>query len=171
MMAGRLRVATVAVLAVGLFGAPAQAQFNESPITPGFWSFPGRKAATAQDIAAACRDYFEIRFGDGHLMGLRMRRTERNAILRIVEAVGRCAFNRDAQVDYCAVKLIHSDGSILGGTIEGRYSFDADKVLKMTGTPKMITDSPSSNAPFDAFPVRCPDDVMWGILNESGPQK
>jgi hypothetical protein len=38
----------------------------------------------------------------------------------------------------------------------------------MTVTPKMVTDTPFTNAPFDAFPVHCPDDVVWSILNEVG---
>ena len=41
----------------------------------------------------------------------------------------------------------------------------------MVVTPKMITDLPVDNAPFDAFPVRCPDDAVWNILNETGSPK
>ena len=37
----------------------------------------------------------------------------------------------------------------------------------MNVAPKMITNSPVDNAPFDVFPVRCPDDAVWSILNES----
>jgi hypothetical protein len=59
----------------------------------------------------------------------------------------------------------------LGGTTESRYLFDAHKTLKMIVTPKMITDTPFSDAPFDAFPVRCPDDAVWSILNETGPPR
>jgi hypothetical protein len=54
------------------------------------------------------------------------------------------------------------------GTTESRYSFGDGKTLKMTVTPKMVTDTPFTNAPFDAFPVHCPDDVVWSILNEVG---
>jgi hypothetical protein len=35
----------------------------------------------------------------------------------------------------------------------------------------MVTDTPFTNAPFDAFPVHCPDDVVWSILNEVGRSK
>ncbi len=172
-MTRRLHALPATVLAAGLFGTPtlAQAQLNESPITPGFWSFPRHKATTAQDIVAACRDQFEIHFADGHFLGLRMHKTERSLVRREVEDVGRCEFNRATQIDRCDTKLIHPDGSILAGTIEIRYMFETDKNLKMTATPKMITDFPSSNAPFDAFPVRCPDDTVWSILNESGPPR
>ena len=163
------RASLAAVLAAGLFNASTLAQepLNESPITPGFWSFPNRSAEAAQDVIAACRDHFEIRFADGHFLSLRMR----GLLPREIENVGRCAFNREAQIDHCDVKVIHPDGSILVGTTESRYSFDAHKTLKMIVTPKMITDTPFSDAPFDVFPVRCPEVAMWSILNEKGPAR
>ena len=162
----------VAVLAGGLFGTPAlaQTQLTESPITPGFWSFPTKKVA-APDIVALCRNHFEIRFADGHFIGLRLQRRDVGLVQREVEKVGRCTFNRETQIDSCDMKLIHSDGSILAGTAQAKYSFDSQKVLKMVVTPKMITDSPVDNAPYDAFPVRCPDDAVWTILNESSLPK
>ena len=69
------------------------------------------------------------------------------------------------------MKHIHSDGSILAGTAETKYTLDGQKISKMVVTPKMITDSPVDNAPFDAFPVRCPDDAVWNILNETSLPK
>jgi hypothetical protein len=69
------------------------------------------------------------------------------------------------------VRTTHSDGSILAGTLKSRYSLDADHALTMSVTPEMITDSPSSNAPYQVFPVRCPDDAMWNILNDSGSRR
>ena len=163
------RALPVAALAGGLFGAPALAQtpLNESPIAPGFWSFPTKKVTAAPDIVALCRNHFDIRFADGRFIGLRLQRRDGGLVQREVEKVGRCTFNRAAQADSCDVRLIHSDGSILVGTAEIKYSFDNQKVSKMVVTPKMITDSPVDNAPFDAFPVRCPDDAVWSILNES----
>jgi hypothetical protein len=161
------------VLTIGLLGAPtlAQAELSESPITPGFWSFPTHKTRTAKDVLAACRDHFEIRFADGHFMGLRIRRSEQGLVRREVEDVGSCVFNRETQTDQCSVRTTHSDGSILAGTLKSRYSLDADHALTMSVTPEMITDSSSSNAPYQAFPVRCPDDAIWSILNESSPLK
>lgn len=168
-MTRRLRALLATVLA-GLFctSTLAQAPLNESPITPGFWSFPSHRAVTAQDVIAACRNHFEIRFADGHFIGLRTHKTESTLVQREIEDVGHCAFDRKAQIVNCEMKLTHSDGSVLVGTTESRYSFDAHKTLKMIVTPKMITDTPFSNAPFDAFPVRCPDDTVWSILNETG---
>jgi hypothetical protein len=173
MMTRLFRVLAVAAVAGGLFGtmALAETQLNESPITPGFWSFPTKKIAAAPDIVALCRNHFEIRFADGHFIGLRMQKRDGGLVQREVEKVGRCTFNRETQVDSCDMKLIHSDGSILAGTAQTKYSFDSQKVLKMVVTPKMITDSPVDNAPFDAFPVRCPDDAVWTILNETSLPK
>jgi len=74
------RALSATVLAVLLLGLPtlALSQLNESPITPGFWSFPSHKAVTAQEIRAACRGHFEIRLADGHFIGLTMHKTDKN---------------------------------------------------------------------------------------------
>jgi hypothetical protein len=163
------RALAVIVLAGSFFSMPAltETQLNESPITPGFWSFPTKKTVAAPDIVALCRNHFEIRFADGHFIGLRMQKRDGGLVQREVEKVGRCTFDRGTQTDRCEMRLTHSDGSILAGAAETKYSFDGQKILKMVVTPKMITDSPVDNAPFDAFPVRCPDDAVWNILNES----
>ena len=92
-------------------------------------------------------------------------------VQREVEKVGRCSFNRTTQTDSCEMKHIHSDGSILAGTAETKYTLDGQKISKMVVTPKMITNLPVDNAPFDAFPVRCPDDAVWNILNETSLPK
>jgi hypothetical protein len=164
---------TVAVLAGMVLGTPAltQTQLTESPITPGFWSFPTKKIVAAAEVVAACRGHLEIRFADGHFIGLRPQRRDMGLIQREIEKVGRCTFNREKQIDSCDLKFIHADGSILAGTAEIKYSFDNQKVSKMTVTPKMITDTPVDNAPFDAFPVRCPDDAVWNFLNETSLPK
>ena len=195
-MTRRLGVAVVAIFASAFCGTSASAQtaLTESPITPGFWSFP-RKPVAASDIVAACRAHLEIRFADGHFIGLRMQKRDLGLVQREVETVGRCTFDRDKQVDTCEIKNIHSDGSILAGVLTIKYTLDpkgaaktdskpdlkADtksepkpdtkKITKILVTPKMITDSPVDNAPYDAFPVRCPDDAAWTILNETVPPK
>jgi hypothetical protein len=94
-MTRRLRALLATVLTAGLFGTStlAQAPLNESPITPGFWSVPSHRAVTAQDVIAACRNHFEIRFADGHFIGLRMHKTEGSLVQREIEDVGRCAFD------------------------------------------------------------------------------
>jgi hypothetical protein len=178
--------------------APAQMALTESPIGPGFWSFP-RKPVAPSDMVAACRTHLEIRFADGRFIGLRTQKRDMGLLQREVEAVGRCTFDRDKQAEICEIKNIHSDGSILAGVLTIKYTLDprgaaktdsktdskmdpkADsksepkpdtrKIAKILVTPKMITDSPVDNAPYEAFPVRCPDDMVWTILNETAPPK
>jgi hypothetical protein len=130
--------------------------------------FANRKSETAKDVVATCRNYLEIRFADGHYIGLRIYKNESGVAIREVGEIGRCTFNKETQVEHCEKKLINTDGSILLGTAESKYSVGDGKTLKMTVTPKMITDTPFTNAPFDAFPVHCPDDVVWSILNDVG---
>ena len=157
-----------AVLTVGLLGPPtlAHAQLNESPITPGFWSFPSQKTKTAKDAIATCRDHFEIRFAGGHFIGLQLQRTERSGVQRHVAKVGRCAFSGETQIETCSVRMTNYDGSVLTGTLRNKYSLDGNSLM-MKVTPEMITDSASENSPYEAYPVRCPDDAVWSILNES----
>jgi hypothetical protein len=195
-MTRRLGVAVVAIFTGAFCGTSASAQtaLTESPITPGFWSFP-RKPVAPSDVVAACRAHLEIRFADGHFIGLRTQKRDLGLVQREVEIVGRCTFDRDKQVDTCEIKNIHTDGSILAGVLTIKYTLDpkgaaktdskpdlkADsksepkldtkKIAKILVTPKMITDSPVDNAPYDAFPVRCPDDAAWAILNETMPPK
>jgi hypothetical protein len=157
-----------AALTMGLLGTPtlAQAQLSESPIATGFWSFPAHKARTAKEVLAACREHFEIRFTDGHFIGIQLQRTERSGVQRQVSKVGRCAFNGETQIETCSVRMTNYDGSVLTGTLKSKYSLDGN-TLTMRVTPEMMTDSPSDNVPYDAHPVRCPEDALWSILNES----
>jgi hypothetical protein len=177
----------------------AQTALTESPITPGFWSFP-RKPVPPSDLVAVCRAHLEIRFADGHFIGLRTQKRDMGLVQREVETVGRCTFDREKQVDTCEIKNLHTDGSILAGVLTIKYTLDpkgldskgdlkaapktdskadsksepkpdAKKIAKILVTPKMITDSPVDNAPYDAFPVRCPDDAVWAILNETIPPR
>jgi len=66
--------------------------------------------------------------------------------------------------------MTNYDGSVLTGSLRSKYSLDGN-TLMMKVTPEMITDSPSDKVPYDAFPVRCPDDAIWNILNELTPVK
>jgi hypothetical protein len=190
------RCAGVLVLAIfaGAFGGtavPAQTALTESPITAGFWSFP-RKPVPPSDIAATCRAHLEIHFADGHFIALRLHKRDMGLYQREVEGVGRCTFDQSKQADVCEVKNFHTEGSILVGVLTIKYTLDPKsgdakgaakpdvkagqspdnkKIAKIVVTPKMITDSPVDNAPYDAFPVRCPDDTVWTILNETIPPK
>jgi hypothetical protein len=200
-MTRRLGVLAAAIFAGAICGTSASAQtpLTESPIMAGFWSFP-RKPMAASEVVAACRAHLEIRFADGHFIGLRTQKRDLGLSQREVETIGRCTFDRDKQVDTCEIKNIHGDGSILAGVLTIKYTLDpkgldpktapkaapktdskadpknetkpdAKKIAKILVTPKMITDSPVDNAPYEAFPVRCPDDTVWAILNETVPPK
>jgi hypothetical protein len=196
-MTRRLGVLAAAIfvgLCCGMPASTAQTALTESPITPGFWSFP-RKAVAPSDMVAACRAHLEIRFADGHFIGLRAQKRDLGLTQREVESVGRCGFDRDKQLDICEIRNIHADGSILAGLLTIKYTLDpkgdpkaapktdakadpkgepkpdAKRIAKILVTPKMITDSPVDNAPYEAFPVRCPDDTVWTILGETTPPK
>jgi hypothetical protein len=192
-MTRRFGVPVLAILAGACCGTTVSAQtaLSESPITAGFWSFP-RKPAPPSDIAATCRAHLEIHFADGHFIALRMQKRDMGLYQREVEAVGRCTFDQSKQADVCDIKNFHTEGSILAGVLTIKYTLDpksvdtksaskpdakagqnsdAKRIAKIVVTPKMITDSPVDNAPYDAFPVRCPDDTVWTILNETVPPK
>jgi hypothetical protein len=192
-MTRRFGVLAMAILAGAYCGTAVSAQtaLIESPITAGFWSFP-RKPVPPSDIAATCRAHLEIHFADGHFVALRLHKRDMGLYQREVEAVGRCTFDQNKQADVCEIKNFHTEGSILAGVLSIKYTLDpksvdaksapkpdakagqnADgkKIVKTVVTPKMITDSPVDNAPYDAFPVRCPDDMVWTILNETMPPK
>jgi hypothetical protein len=52
------RAVTVMTLAIGIWTNPVQPQplpqFDETPITPGFWAFPSKKLHTIHEIAETC---------------------------------------------------------------------------------------------------------------------
>jgi hypothetical protein len=195
-MTRRFGVLTATVFVVFSCSTPASAEtaFSESPITAGFWSFP-RKPVAPSDTVAACRAHLEIRFADGHFIGLRAQKRDLGLTQREVESVGRCSFDRDKQLDICEIRNIHADGSILAGVLTIKYTLDsksdpkaapktdgkadqkseskpdAKRIARILVTPKMVTDSPVDNAPYEAFPVRCPDDTAWTILSETAPPK
>jgi hypothetical protein len=60
--------------------------------------------------------------------------------------------------------------SAASGELSPTWTLDGNTLI-IKVTPAMITDSASENSPYDAYPVRCPDDAMWSILNESTPVK
>jgi hypothetical protein len=195
-MTRRFGVLTAAVFVAFSCSTPASAEtaFSESPITAGFWSFP-RKPVAPSDTVATCRAHLEIRFADGHFIGLRAQKRDLGLTQREVESVGRCSFDRDKQLDICEIRNIHADGSILAGVLTIKYTLDSKgdpkaapktdgkadqkseskpdgkRIARILVTPKMVTDSPVDNAPYEAFPVHCPDDTAWTILSETAPPK
>jgi hypothetical protein len=102
------------VLALAIFAGAccvtqvsAQTTLTESPITPGFWSFP-RKPVAPSDVAATCRAHLEIHFADGHFIALRLQKRDMGLYQREVEAVGRCSFDQNKQADICEIKNFHT---------------------------------------------------------------
>jgi len=169
-MTNHLHALTAAMLGAVLLASSSWAQsaapFKEAPFTSGFWSFPIHKANGAAEILAHCRAHFEIRFPDGHFIDLRMTKTEGRLVQREVEKVGYCVFSATTQVERCEIKITNADGSVLVGTTENKFVVETENTLKVTVVPKMITDSPVGNTPFDIYPVRCPERAIWSILNK-----
>src|SRR5580704_5811886 len=150
-MTRRLGVAVVAIFASAFCGTSASAQtaLTESPITPGFWSFP-RKPVAPSDVVAACRAHLEIRFADGHFIGLRTQKRDMGLVQREVETVGRCTFDREKQVDTCEIKNLHTDGSILAGVLTIKYTLDPkglDSKGDLKAAPKTDSKADSKSEP------------------------
>jgi hypothetical protein len=168
-----LHALTAVVLATGslVTSMPACAQLSESPITPGFWSWPRERPTTPPAIVAACRDHFAVQFPNGRYFGVRMRTPEKATVPPQIDEVGHCQFDRDTQVERCDMTINNSDGTVSVGMMEARFSFDAEKTMKMTVAPKVVDGVASNAKPFDVFPVRCPDDAVWNALNDVTPAK
>jgi hypothetical protein len=153
--------------------APSAAQetMQQSPITPGFWTWPREKLTDRNAITTFCREKFALQFADGRFFGVSMRNAGKTFSPPVIDEVGECHFNRETQVERCELRLPNADGSATKGITEGRFSFDAERVLKMTVTAT-VTDSSGANKPdtFDVFPVRCPDDTVWDALNDVPPR-
>ncbi len=64
---------------------------KRKPVTPGFWPFANRKSKTTHHVVAACRNYIEIRFVDGHYIGLRIYKLESGVTVREVGEVSVAA--------------------------------------------------------------------------------
>jgi hypothetical protein len=161
--------ATAALMLAVPSASSAQDKLDASPITPGFWSFPREKPAGPQAIANSCRTQFALQFADGHYFSVRMGAAEKRGSSPTIEEIGNCSFNRDTQVERCTLKDNKADGSITTGAIETRYSTDPDGALRMRVTPILEGPSSSGRNPFDLFPVRCPDDLVWTTLIENNP--
>ncbi len=162
-----------AIVGTGLLLAsePVRAQLSESPITPGFWSWPRERTTSPEAIVAACRDHFAVQFPNGRYFGVRMRTLDKALIPPQIDEVGHCQFDRDMQMERCDMTINNSDGSVSVGVMEAGFSFDAERTMKMTVAPKIVDGVASNAKPFDVFPVRCPDDAVWNALKGVTPAK
>jgi hypothetical protein len=161
----RLGAATAAVL-ISASAALAQQPLQESPIKPGFWTWPREKAVDAQAIIDACQDKIAVQFADGRYFGLRLRNTDKKALVPpVVDEVGFCRFDPAAQIEQCSLRINNDDGTVKTGVIESKFAVDTDQTIKMTVTPKIVDGEPSKMPPFDVFPTPCPDAFVWTNLN------
>jgi hypothetical protein len=157
-------------IALAMTCVPAQAQLNESPITPGFWTWPRDKLSTPEAIANSCREKFAVQFSDGRYFGVQLRAGDKALAAPVVDEVGRCRFSRDTQVERCDLRVHNADGTVTVGVIESRFSSEPDGKLKMSVVATVPGPQPKVNA-FDVFPVRCPDDTVWDALNSVQPTR
>lgn len=150
----------------------AQEAMQQSPITPGFWAWPREKLTTPEQIARSCSTRFAVQFADGRYFGVTARTATKPVSPPEIHEVGQCRFDAARQVERCELRAPQADGSTVSGVIESRFSRDADGAVKMTVTPRATQggDGAKQPEPFEVFPVRCPDDVVWATLNGEAPK-
>jgi hypothetical protein len=169
-----VRAVAVAIAAfASLSAATAQQPLQQSPITPGFWSWPRQPAIGPEAVAAACRNKLAIQFADGRYFGVRLQDANKKPYRpAIIDEVGACRFDRQTQVERCELRAFDADGTVTNGVLESRFTLTADSVIRMTVTPKSQDRmDPSQLVPFDVYPVRCPDDIAWSALNGAEPPR
>jgi hypothetical protein len=161
----RLAAAMAAVL-MSTSAAWAQQPLQQSPVKPGFWTWPRDKAASAQAVSEACQDKIAVQFADGRYFGLKLRNADKKALpAPVVDEVGFCRFDPATQIVRCELRINNDDGTVKTGVIESTFAIDADRTIKMTVTPKIINGELSKSDPFAMFPTQCPDAVVWSALN------
>ena len=156
--------------ALAMTSVPAHAQMTESPITPGFWTWPQAKPTTPEAIANSCREKFAVQFPDGRYIGIQLRAGDKKLAAPMVDEVGSCKFDRDTQVERCDLRVNNADGTVTVAVIESRFSFEADRALKMSVKATVSAPEPKSST-LEVFPSRCPDEVVWNALNGVEPPK
>jgi hypothetical protein len=160
----------LAFSALAMACMPAHAQMTESPITPGFWTWPQAKPATPEAIANSCREKFAVQFPDGRYIGIQLRAGGKALAAPIVDEVGSCKFNRDTQVERCDLRVNNADGKVTVAVIESRFSFEPDRTLKMSVKAAISAPEPTTST-LEVYPSRCPDEVVWNVLNGVEPPK
>ena len=159
---------TVALGFVCAGPALAQETLEQSPITPGFWAWPREKLTSPEQIARSCATRFAVQFGDGRYFGVKARTATRPVSPPEIDEVGQCRFDKETRTERCELRAMQTDGASSTGVIESRFSRDADGLIKMTVTPRATEGADASSKksePFEVFPVRCPDEVVWATLN------
>src|SRR5689334_11707999 len=95
--------------------ALAAEPLQQSPIAPGFWTWPREKLASPDQIAESCRAKFAVQFADGRYFGVKMRANEKVLTPPVIDEVGQCRFNREAQLERCELRAPQTDGSVIAG--------------------------------------------------------
>jgi hypothetical protein len=164
--------AALTIVAISAVVAGAQEPLQQSPITSGFWTWPRQKPASAQAVSDECRKKIAVQFADGHYFALRFPDADKKALSApVVDEVGFCQFDRAKQTERCELRVNKDDGTADTGEIESTFVIAADHSITMTVTPKSANGAQSTAASFIIYPVRCPDGLLWDILNGSSAQK
>ena len=147
----------------------ANTRLERSPITTGFWSWPRKKLASADEVATSCRDSLAIQLSNGRYLTLKL---GTGATSTVVSDEGRCTFNRDTQVERCELTVIDKPNQTQKGFVDSRYSIESDGTLKMSAVAK-TTEGPGapSTDSFTVFPVKCPDDIVHELLTKTFSNK
>jgi hypothetical protein len=164
--------AACAALMISACAAEAEETLQHSPITPGYWTWPREKPTTPQAISDECHSKIAFQFADGHYFGLKFRDAEKKPLpIPVVEEIGICQFDQNKQIERCELRINNNDGTARIGAIESTFVVDANHNIKMTVTPKIEDGKPLNATPFDVFPTRCPDAIVWDILNGNRPPR
>ena len=109
-----------AVLTVGLLGPPtlAHAQLNESPITPGFWSFPAKRLKLQKMPLLPVATTSKFGLPVATLLVFSCKELSGVVSSDMSAKVGRCAFSGETQIETCSVRMTNYDGSVLTGTLK-----------------------------------------------------
>lgn len=160
----RLSIVGLAFSALAMACVPAHGQMTESPITPGFWTWPQDKPATPEAIVNSCREKFAVQFSDGRYFGLQLRAGGKALAAPVVDEVGSCKFNRETQVERCDLRVNNADGTVTVAVIESSFTFEPDRTLKMSVKATVNAPEPATST-LVVYPSRCPDEVVWNLLN------
>jgi hypothetical protein len=150
------------VLATGLsaLGAVAAEPFKESPITPGYWSYPlpTFKSASRTD---SCWLYLGIVYSDDEEQGFSIAPDPRDSarIVMTLTNSDTCKFDAAQQKDLCTSRYYY-EGEMRESAFSVSYSIEPD------GTLKAVTSRPGDEDMI-TYPVKCLDADVREILKRS----
>ena len=116
------------------------AEFEASPVTSGFWTWPRSKPKDAAEIAAACHASMAIVLADGRYLGVAREMVpagDRRPLWLLTER-GQCRFDRSRQNERCDLTVLENGGTSSSGYMTTTYQRDGDGSLK--GTVEVVGD-------------------------------